>query len=396
MKPQFTNKISNEDYHAGPGESKSLLDLAHKSPVHYRARKLSITENVATPAQALGTAFHALLLEPKEFAKQYTLALRQLDVPDAIDDREVLVAMIQDLNAARLPKLPTGGTKADQVARILDAQQQEPGADPCDAYAAETLEGMKGAELKAILDGLNETRLGLLSTSGSRHDLAEILRANGRPVTLWSDVKAEWLENNGHRIVLEPETWDQLHRMRDAVMADPAAAALMNAPGVAEYSAYWTDPVTGLLCRCRPDWWRLDGILVDVKTTLDASPEGFAKSISNFRYHVQHPFYLDGMNLMRQQSKQESSIAEAKAFVFLAVEKTACVVEGVAMGVGVYVLDQESVALGRAEYRRDLRTIAECTASGHWPGYGGKIQSISLPTWKLAQGADLIYSEDAA
>lgn len=402
MNPGIYDNLSNADYHAGPGESKSLLDLVRRSPVHYRARKIAANDNeqhAPTPAQMIGTAFHALLLEPHEFFKDYTLALRPQDVQTdgapLIESRDQLVAMVEELNKGRQPKLSASGTKDELVARILEAQADLP------EVLRDTREGLgllKGTELKAIIERANASRQGLLSTTGTMAELAQLLRDAGRPVTLWADVKAEWLANNSHRQVLEQEQWDQLKRMRDAVMAHPAANALLTgAPGWAERSVYWTDPATGLLCRCRPDFWRQDGIVVDVKTTEDASTEAFAQSIAGWRYHVQHPYYLDGIALMQDQVKDPAmrqqfpeAFVRPKAFVFLAVEKSARVVDGVALGVGVYVLDNDSVELGRIEYRQDLQRIAECTRSGIWPGYGDKIQPIELPKWKIAQSAHLL------
>lgn len=400
MQPGIYDNLSNHQYHAGPGESKSLLDLVRRSPAHYRARMLAANDDTppaATPAQMIGTAFHALLLEPAEFAKNYCLALRPQDVDAGgaplVESRDQLVAMVEELNQGRLPKLSTSGTKDELVARIVESQADLP-EDLRDK--PDILSVLKLSELKDAISRANESRPGLLSTTGTMDALAQLLRDCGRPVTLWSEVKAQWLQNNGHRIVLTPEQWDQLHRMRDAVMAHTAAAALLTgAPGVAERSVYWRDPVTGLLCRCRPDFWRQDGIVVDVKTTEDASAEGFAKSIAHWRYHVQAPFYLDGINHMRDQYKPTGldlpmPPAAARAFVFLAVEKSAQVVDGVSMGVGVYVLDQESMALGRIEYEQDLQRIADCRRAGVWPGYGDKIQPIELPKWKLAQSAHLL------
>ncbi len=435
MKPGVYDDISNEQYHGGPGISKSGLDLIHRSPMHYKFATSAANDNQPTASQALGTAFHALLLEPHIFAQTYCLGLRRQDVPEAIDERDVLegmvaelnasreaafpdairdkeqlVAMIQALNADRKPKLPTGGTKVELVDRILNEQPEE-------TYTAEQLEAMKGPELKGIIEQLNGSRLGLLSTngsvsdlaatlrangvdlvlwaeicedakqstgtpfigstSGSRHDMAEWLRANGRPVTLWSDVQAEWTKNNGGRHVLEQETWDQLMAMRESVLAHPVANALLTAkPGKAENSIYWIDAQTGELCRCRPDFWREDDIFVDLKTTDDASPEGFAKSIVNWRYDVQDPFYRDGF--------RAATGRELRGFIFLAVEKKA------PYAVGVYVLDVESVALGRAQYRADLNRYAECKATDQWPGYGEKIQTISLPAWHANRNAHLL------
>lgn len=385
MKPGIYDHINNADYHGGVGISKSGLDLIHRSPLHFKAARDAANDNAPTAAQRIGTAFHSLLLEPLTFTREYTLALRQQDVPEAIDDRDQLVAMVNELNSGRKAKLPTSGAKADLVARIM--AEIATGDEAKDAAISLDLDSMKGAELKAMIDDLNQDRDGLLPTSGTRHELAATLRANGRQVTLWSDVREEWLTNNGHRVVLTADEWDQLHRMRDSVMAHPAASALLTgAPGMAELSVYWNDEDTGELCRCRPDFWRMDGILVDVKTTDDASPEGFAKSIANWRYHVQHPYYLDGINVALQQMGKPTfkHPTSAKSFVFLAVEKKP------PHAVAVYMLDAASAQAGREEYRTDLNVYAHCLSSGTWPGYGDKVQQIALPDWKLRRSLEAV------
>lgn len=370
MKPGVYEGIPNHEYHTGPGISKSGLDLVHRSPLHYHCVVTSANDRTPTAAQEIGTAAHALILEPDVFTETYCLALRRSDVPDAVEDREVLVGMVAKLNEGRLPKLLTGGNKGEMVERILENQPQE-------TWTADQLNAMKQAELKDIINGLNVDRPGLLSTSGSRHELAELLRANGVEVTLWSDVLAEWQQNNPGRMVLSPEQWEQLHAMASAVHSHPAAGALLTSvPGEAEKSVYWIDAATGVLCRCRPDWWRDDNVIVDLKTTEDASPEGFAKSMANYRYDVQAAYYLDGI--------QQATGKRPKAFVFIAVEKKP------PFAVGVYVLDSDSLELGGAQYRADLRVFAECERSGDWPGYGDKIQTISLPAWHANKNAHLI------
>ena len=272
MKPGVYKDISNAEYHSGPGISKSGLDLIHRSPLHFHAVVTAENDRVPTPAQELGTAAHALILEPDVFTATYCLALRRSDVPDAIDDREVLVEMVNKLNETRLPKLSTSGKKDELIERII-AEVAPRNADVGALASAGELANMKGDELKAIITADNAEREGKLSTSGSRHELAELLRANGQQVTLWSDVWEEWQQNNQGRIILSPEVWEQLHAMAAAVHAHPAAGALLTSvPGEAEKSVYWNDPTTGVLCRCRPDWWREDDVLVDLKTTDDASP----------------------------------------------------------------------------------------------------------------------------
>lgn len=375
IKPGVYSGISNSDYHGGQGVSKSGLDLVNRSPLHLKWAMDAANDNEPTTAQRIGTAAHTLILEPELFPKEYCLALRQQDVPHAIDDRDQLVEMVKDVNSGRLAKLLTGGKKADLVERILAAQEEMQLADP---YSQEHLEGLTGADLKGVIETLNEKRPGLLSTSGGRHEMAALLRDAGVDVTLWSDVKAEWEQNNGHRTVLTPDEWDQLHRMRDAVMDHPVAARLLTGvAGKAEQSAYWLDPVTGELCRCRPDYWRQDGILVDLKTTDDASQEAFSKSVANWRYHVQHPFYLDGCTQAIRQANLD--LVEPTHFLFLVVEKKP------PYAVAVYQLDLESVELGRQQYRQDLDVFHQCKQSGHWPGYGDRILQVGVPQWYLVR-----------
>lgn len=55
--------IENEAYHAGPGVSKSQLDLLTKSPAHYIAGIAKKKD--PTPAMVFGTLFHSFILEPE-------------------------------------------------------------------------------------------------------------------------------------------------------------------------------------------------------------------------------------------------------------------------------------------------------------------------------------------
>lgn len=73
--PGIYSGLSNADYHAGPGISKSQLDVLAKSPYHYWSRYMSANREptVETAAMAFGTAFHTFVLEPHEFTKWVVL-----------------------------------------------------------------------------------------------------------------------------------------------------------------------------------------------------------------------------------------------------------------------------------------------------------------------------------
>lgn len=385
MRDGIFNDLSNAEYHGDRDSvNKGLLDVVARSPLHAKAVLDSSNDNEPTAAQAFGTAFHTLLLEPEKFADEYVCELTRDDAPHAIADRDALVAMVEELNEGRLPKLATGGTKADQVERLLQAYaEQEP---DCTAGAIE-LETLPAKELKAELERLNKHRPGKLSTSGNVDDLAAILREHGHEITLWRDVRKRWDDENEGMAVLSVDAYNQLLDMRASVMAHPMARALLtggNCERMAEASVYWTDPETGLSCRCRPDFWRADGVVVDLKTTRDASQEGFGKSLAQYRYHVQEPWYMDGMQHAYEAGHFPEGWAAPHAFVFLAVESTA------PYAVACYIIDDESRAIGRQQYRENLDTLAECKRSGVWPGYGDKLQSIGVPQWYLLRNAHLV------
>lgn len=64
---------TNDEYHAGPGTSKSDLDLVARSLRHYWAAKRAParTERKRTDAMLLGSAVHTAVLEPDLFGEQY-------------------------------------------------------------------------------------------------------------------------------------------------------------------------------------------------------------------------------------------------------------------------------------------------------------------------------------
>lgn len=74
MTPGIYFDISNEDYHAGDGVSKSQLDMVALSPALLQWQKSAPVDTEKLKALDMGTALHCLLLEPEEFDKRFIVA----------------------------------------------------------------------------------------------------------------------------------------------------------------------------------------------------------------------------------------------------------------------------------------------------------------------------------
>jgi len=181
-----------------------------------------------------------------------------------------------------------------------------------------------------------------------------------------AEYEAFMIASEGKEIVSQDEL-DRLHAITKAVHAHPGAGAALASLSTVEASIFWTDPDTGIDCRCRPDGILSNGVIVDLKTTRGAAPDEFAKSIAQYRYHVQSAFYSDGYAAAYGD--------QPKGFMFIAVGTEPPFL------VACYVASAAMVARGRADYQTDLRTFAWCIENNEWPGLAPEPIFIDLPRW---------------
>ena len=165
------------------------------------------------------------------------------------------------------------------------------------------------------------------------------------------------------KTLLSREDYDRLVIMRNRVYEHPAANTILSMKGKYEQSYQWTDEATGEICKSRPDFHTADcSLLVDLKTTEDASEYGFKKSCHTYRYHVQAAWYL-------------RSLQKAESFVFIAVEKKPPYM------VAVYNASANMIAAGNRVADKNLATLAECRKTGKWVGYSEEITELDLPPY---------------
>lgn len=186
----------------------------------------------------------------------------------------------------------------------------------------------------------------------------------------WKDAVAE--AKNTKRLLLTQGDYDDALVIRDTVHADAWVNALIvSSHSQVETSAYWTDPETGALCRSRPDLYRADhGIMVDVKKSRSAHPEAFARSVIEYGYHAQEPWYTDGHVANGQP---------VNGFVFLVWEDKHPFVTA------RYELPPSIVDEGRVICRKALARYAECQKRNEWPGYSGEITELQFKRWSYQE-----------
>lgn len=186
----------------------------------------------------------------------------------------------------------------------------------------------------------------------------------------------EWRAAHSDAPIISEEEANTLQKTANLILTHPIASKLF-AKGRSEVSMFGVHNETGMTIKGRADWIN-DNMIVDIKTTQDASNKGLSKSISNFGYHRQAWLYLElakqnGLNLDQ--------------FVFIAIEK------GSVPLINVRSLSQAAIEQGGIEINSMLFDLNKCIKSGIWKDYSGdEIAEIDLPPWAYSDttGMELI------
>lgn len=169
--------------------------------------------------------------------------------------------------------------------------------------------------------------------------------------------------------ILRPDEWDLCAGCRASAWSTETAARLLEGPGDVELSVVYDDADTGVRVKTRWDRHSPEiegGAIVDLKTTVDASPRSFERSIFNFNYHAQAALYVDSA---------AAHDAPVRHYAIIAVEKSP------PYGVAVYRLTEGAIEAGRDQVKPLLALYGECQRTGFFPGYPDTVRDVSLPDW---------------
>lgn len=179
----------------------------------------------------------------------------------------------------------------------------------------------------------------------------------------------------GEKSMLMEWMYKQVFEMAEAVRAHPLANFLTS-DGEIETSIYYTDDLTGIECKVRPDIIKPvkdKRIIVDLKSCVSAATEDFRRTAINMGYDMQAAMYREGV---------KAETGEECGFVFVAVEKEPPYL------INVIQCDELLIKHGYDLYREYLGLYKECSETGNWYGYNGAfgiINNMGLPAWLAAQ-----------
>lgn len=225
--------MSNADYHASAGVSKSQLDMLAISGLAYWDAFVNPDREPQDYKHcfAVGDGSHKLVLEPGTFEHTYAVGFDKSAFPDALDT----IADLKKELASR--GMMVSGAKPELVDRLVN-ESDFPASRIMMMQEKHHLDTMKG------------------------------------------------------RIPIPATDYKRMIAMLKAVMGHHTASGLVHGAYV-EQSYFWTDG-NGILRKCRPDLITNDGrVIGDLKTTDDVSESGFGRTIAQRRYHVQAAWYLD-------------------------------------------------------------------------------------------------------
>jgi hypothetical protein len=148
--------------------------------------------------------------------------------------------------------------------------------------------------------------------------------------------------------------------------------------GLVEHTIVCQDKATGVWLKIRPDVVpAADGVLVDAKSTEDASPEAVRRSILNYGYPMQ-----GALGTIVMKEALDLTITD---FVLLFFEKKE------PHAIAITAIDNEWVSYARRQVRRSIDKFAHCVESGEWPGYDNET-TVYMPDWlrkRLEQESDV-------
>lgn len=212
-------------------------------------------------------------------------------------------------------------------------------------------------------------------------EILEILISEGAKSPRATNKYKEWYFQqetlSAGRIILDMGTKQIIDAMKTRIFSHRYAKHLCT-DGEAEKSilvkANLVDD-TSVLIKLKPDLinWKKK-VIIDLKTTSDASALGFPKYAGEFDYHIQAALYTDIIEMITGDGMSWQ-------FIFVAQEKKK------PFAFNMFEASPQFLGQGRYEYQQLIKLWQWCKWNNKWPGYQCFVESkygildLNLPNW---------------
>lgn len=169
-------------------------------------------------------------------------------------------------------------------------------------------------------------------------------------------------------ITLTEQDAETITEMLKVLLGHAKIPNMLNA-GISELSAFWSED--GVDYRARADYIsQKNKLLIDYKTTKDASVEGFAREVIKYNYQLKMAHYKRGFEMNGFKIEEVSIIAQEKKPPY---------------HVNVFYLDPYFLECGEEDRQIGIKRIIEGNKNGNWIGYTEEIKHLTAPSWYVFQ-----------
>ena len=194
------------------------------------------------------------------------------------------------------------------------------------------------------------------------HSICEVLNGKGYKSPRSTKAYKEWEESEmrviGDKSVIKQEEFERIKAMKDRLFSHPYAKMLItNGEAETGYAGTIETSIGAINIKFKPDYIKAGKhIVVDLKTTTDASIDGFTRSAVDNDYHIQAAFYSDMIEHITGDKMGQT-------FVFIAQEKIR------PYAFNLFECSPQFISQGRYEYELLLQLYKYCIDNDKWPGY---------------------------
>lgn len=178
----------------------------------------------------------------------------------------------------------------------------------------------------------------------------------------YQELQSEFLKENENKYLISDtgeDSNDMIQNMLKSCREDKTIQKLIRNTDY-QLSLYWTDLVTGLRLKTRPDICQVKkNIVVNLKTALDGSPQAFSRDLAKYDYPLQACIEILGCTSTGLMEKVDK-------YFWLVVEKRP------PYNATIYEFGQEEIEACMVDAEYYFKLIKDAQDKNEFPGYSAK------------------------